>query len=289
MRRQLVFEFPKAKLYLLALSCLACSTSNDASGTTGRTISLSTHVVVKDDLRQPFTNSLGWAVTITTAYLSVGPLYYFSGSPALSGRVRSKSSMHNAWANLANWLVPPANAHPGHYIEGAAMGQMLSPTTVDLLAGPVDLADGEGVSGMTNSARFTWQSPAQGPLAPALEGHVLLTQGTARQGSVAVKFVATADSLDVLDGDNLPEVAGCAFGASPGASGVDMSGDGSVTLHLVPSVWFDQVDFSYVVASTENASKPSEDEAMDIAGTLAWQGFIRGVKKGTAYEFTYSN
>jgi len=27
----------------------------------------------------------------------------------------------------------------------------------------------------------------------------------------------------------------------------------------------------------------------DIAGTLAWQGFVRGVKKGTSYEFSYVN
>jgi hypothetical protein len=167
------------------------------------------------------------------------------------------------------------------------MGQMLTPTTVDLLGEPLELADGEGVTGETNSARFTWQSPAKGKLADLLDGHVIVTAGTATKEETTIRFIATADESEVHDGDDKAEVAGCAFGAEPGEVGVEMDGDGTVTLTLVASVWFDQVDFSYVAPGANEAPEPDDEGFVNIANTLAWQGFIRGVKKGTAYEFSY--
>jgi hypothetical protein len=198
-----------------------------------------------------------------------------------------KSKGQRALAWLGDWFVKPAYAHPGHYIEGAAMGQMLMATTVDLLGSSLELADGDGVTGVTNSAKFTWQAPPRGELAAALEGHVILVQGTATQGTTTIAFVAKADDSEVLNGDGHVEVAGCAFGAKPGEVGVEMDGDGTVTLTLVPSVWFDQVDFAYVAPGVTSGPVANADGVVDIAGTLAWQGFIRGVKKGTAYEFSY--
>jgi hypothetical protein len=266
---------------LVGLLASGCSSSSDSSGTTGRAITLKTRVDINDDLTQPKTNALGWSVTISMAHLSIGALYYYSGDPMLSQRVIPRRSNQNALAWLGDLLVKPAYAHPGHYIEGAAMGQMLEPTTVDLLGGSLELANGEGVTGDTNSARFTWHSPAKGELAESLEGHVILTAGTAVKGDVTIQFIAKADEPEVHNGDDKAEVAGCAFGPTPGEVGVEMDGDGTVTLTLVPSVWFDQVDFAYVTPGDAGAS-------VDVAGTLAWQGFIRGVKKGTAYEFSYA-
>lgn len=264
-----------------------CSSSNDGSGTTGRAIALKTRLDIKDDLTQAHTNALGWSITLTEAYLSVGPLYYYSGEPVLSRRTAPQHRCPSALARLKDYLVKPAFAHPGHYIKGSAMGQMLKPTTVDLLAGPIDLAEGEGVTGDTNSARFTWQSPPKGDLAGRLEGHVVLTLGTAEKEDTTIRFIAKADEPEVHDGDDKAEVAGCAFGARPGDVGVELDGDGTVTLTLVPSVWFDQVDFSYVLPNATGAPEPNAEGFVDIAGTLSWQGFIRGVKKGTSYEFSY--
>jgi hypothetical protein len=276
-------------LLLVGALTVGCASSTDgSSGTTGRAITLKTKLDIKDNLKKSKTNSLGWAVTISKAYLSVGALYYYSGDPVLSQRPAFSGTNRSALAWLGDLLIKPAYAHPGHYIEGAAMGQMLEATTVDLLEGSLDLADGDGVTGLTNSARFTWQSPAKGELAPSLKGHVILTQGTATKDGVTLQFIAKADDTEVVDGDKKAEVAGCAFGSKPGDVGVDMDGDGTVTLTLVPSVWFDQVDFAYVAPGATDAPKPDANGVVDIAGTLAWQGFIRGVKKGTAYEFSYT-
>jgi hypothetical protein len=273
---------------LATLLTAGCSSSSDGSGTTGRIIALKTQASIKDNESQPKVNALGWTVTLSEAYLSVGPLYYYSGDPVLSRRHVPKAMLQNMLASVSDWLVRPAYAHPGHYIEGAAMGQMLVPTTLDLLASAtVNLADGEGITGDTNSAKFTWQSPPQGDLAPGLQGHVVISKGTATKDGTAIQFIAKADEPDVHDGNDKAEVAGCAFGSSPGLAGVTMDGDGTVTLTLSPSVWFDQVDFSYVAAGAPGAPTPDAVGVVDIADTLAWEGFIRGVKKGTAYEFSY--
>lgn len=273
---------------LVALLAAACSSSDGGSGTTGRIITLKTKVNIADDLTQSKTNALGWGITISKAYLSVGPLYYFTGDPVLSQRLLPKSKRRGALARIGDMFATPAYAHPGHYIEGAAMGQMVGATTVDLLGSSVALPDGNGVTGMTNSAEFTWQTSPAGDLAPSLNGHVVLAQGTATKGAVTILFIAKADATEVVDGDNKVEVAGCSFGAVPGQVGVDMDGDGTVTLTLVPSVWFDEVDFSYVTPGAAGAPTPDANGVVDIAGTLAWAGFVRGVKKGTAYLFSYS-
>lgn len=266
----------------------SCSTSDTDSGTTGRNISLKTRVDVDGDLSKPWTNVLGWEISLSKAYLSVGALYYYSGDPLLSKRSRPNNAFYDAWAWAGEFFVSTAHAHPGHYIEGAAMGQMLTPTTVELLRGSVSLADGEGVTGATNSARITWQSPPQGKLAGELDGNVVLTRGTATRDGVTIDFIAKATAAEVVDGNGKAEVAGCAFGSKPGEVGVDMDDDGTVTLILVPRVWFDQVDFDYVVPGAEGAPMPDEDGRVDLDGTLAWAGFLRGVKKGTAYEFSYT-
>jgi hypothetical protein len=267
---------------------LGCSSSEETSGTTGRTISLKTRVDIKDDLTKPIPNALGWEVTINEAYLSIGAFYYYSGDPVISqnGYPREPNRRRNAFAWLSDLLIAPAYAHPGHYVEGAAMGQMLEPMTLDLLQGSIELSDGNGVTGPTNSARITWQSPPKGKLASRLDGRVVFTRGTATKENTVIHFIAQATANDVLNGDGKAEVAGCAFGAEPGKVGVNLDGDGTVTLTLVPSVWFDQVDFAYV--TPEAADPPSSYAVIDIAGTLAWEGFLRGFKKGTAYEFSYT-
>jgi hypothetical protein len=273
---------------LVSFITLGCSSSDGTSGTTGRTMTLRTRVDIKDDLTKPIPNALGWEVVINEAYLSVGAFYYYSGDPVISqqGYLREPNPRRNAFAWLSDFFIAPAYAHPGHYIEGAAMGQMLESTTIDLLEKSIELADGVGVTGLTNSARITWQSPPKGKLANRLDGRVVLTRGTATKETTVVYFIAQATANDVVNGDGKAEVAGCAFGAEPGKIGVNLDGDGTVTLTLVPSVWFDQVDFAYV--TPEATDPPSTDAVIDIAGTLAWEGFLRGFKKGTAYEFSYA-
>ena len=70
---------------------------------------------------------------------------------------------------------------PDRRESGAARGEMLSPTSFDLARGETALGMGSGVSGQVRSATFTFQTPAAGPIAPALGVHVAVVIFAARQ------------------------------------------------------------------------------------------------------------
>lgn len=238
----------------------ACS-SEGSSGTTGRRVALSTVVAPGEGAEAPFTNALGWTITLSKAIVSVGPLYYFDGEPIFS----------RAFDPLRALTPKRAWAHPGHYVPGDARGEMTVPSSVDLLAGSTTLAAGEGVSGVVRSARFTFGVPPTGPHAGALAGHVVVIAGEAKNASTTVRFTATADEADVADSTGAPIVEGCVFREA------DVQADGTVTLTIEPKVWLDQVDFAGLPEGAETA----------LDG-VARDGFVRGLKKGTAYGFAYS-
>jgi hypothetical protein len=147
------------------------------------------------------------------------------------------------------------------------------------------LGTGTGVSGFASSASFGWTSPPKGPYAKALGEHVIWARGSAKREAQTVHFIAKAKVEDVLDGDQRPEVAGCRLGATAGEVGVELAGDGTLTVHLQPSVWFREVDFA-LAGKGADASTP--EEPFDLSGSMAWRGFIRGAKKGTAYLFSFT-
>ncbi len=238
----------------------ACS-GDGSSGTTGRRVRLQTMVEVAPAAEAPFTNALGWTITLSKALVSIGPLYYFDGEPLFSRR-----------PELLRALSPKrAWAHPGHYVPGDAKGEMTVASSVDLLAGPTALASGEGVSGAYRSARFTFGAPPVGPHAAALAGQVVVVAGEATNGEATVRFTASADATDVADAEGAPIVEGCVLRNG------DVQADGTVTLTIEPTVWLDQVDFAGMPQDAETA----------LAG-VARDGFVRGLKKGSAYVFSYA-
>ena len=62
------------------------------------------------------------------------------------------------------WAIREAHAHPGHYEAGGTIGEMLTPTSVDLVQGVTDLGTGPGITGTALSARFSFQAPPEGRL-----------------------------------------------------------------------------------------------------------------------------
>lgn len=225
-------------------SFVACSQDSDSGSTTGKRVALKT--VARGEGAGPFVNSLGWSVTLKTARVSVASLYYFDGEPIFS---------------LRRALLPrSAFAHPGHYVAGEARGEMTTAGTVDLLAAESPLPNGIGISGAVRSARFTFGKGA--------DGHAVFVEGEAKNGAVTLPFAGKADLADVLDSTGEPKVEGCVFTTN------DMQADGTVTVQIKPSVWFDQVDFTDVKTDLSSS-------------TVAFSGFTRGLMKGTAYVFSY--
>lgn len=263
--------------FLLGLA--GCSEGTDTNTTPGFRVTLETRV----ELASPpsFENAMGWEIKLTKIAMSSGPIYYFDGAP-IESAARSGSSPARApvvpqiepgWGLLSPLFV---HAHPGHYDAGEAKGEMLESASFDLAAGAAELPTGEGTSGVFRSARFTWQSPAQGALASELGADVLILEGTATKGELEKIFKLVAASSDTLDAAEEPELDGCTFEEA------DVQSNGLVTIWVDPRVWLDQADFSDVETSTDGTpvEVPAELEAA--------RAFVRGIKKSTAFTFRFS-
>jgi hypothetical protein len=242
---------------------VACSASET---TTGKRVALR---VVAESSPSTFTTVEGWTVTLSSAQVSVGPQYYYDGATIFSSRAPSFPS------RLYDALIPSAYAHPGHYVAGNARGEMLVPTSLDLVTGGGLLGIGSGTTGIVRSGTFSFQSPAQGPLASALAANVLSVAGTAVKGSDTRKFFATLTASDVSDAGGKPEIEGCAF------ADTEVTESGTVTIRVAVAKWFDLVEFQLLPAGADGV-------AVALAG-VARNEFVRGVRAGDRYTFAFRN
>jgi len=219
---------------------------------------------------EAFDTALGWTITLDEAWIYLEYLRYAQGSPvAAAPRGRSLPR------RLAAWLVPEAQAHPGHYDEGATLGEMRTPQLVELLGAPQTLGAEPGVSGDAHSAlvRFHGDDSASASYPDA----VAFVAGTATRDGVSRPFVAVATRDEVLDtSSDLPEVPGCPLDGGP------MDADGTIHLEVQLRLWVDQIDFALV-------PEPAQDEdAIELTvGEPPHNAFLRGVKKAAAYQFHY--
>lgn len=244
----------------------ACSSDGD-SGTTGKRISLEVKVG-STDAKAPFANAAGWTVKIDKAFVSTGALYYYDGATIFS-------KAEPARPRLRDWVgIKPAFAHPGHYVPGNARGELLTPSSVDLRA-EASIGTGNGISGITRSATFSFQAPPSGPFAGELAGHVAVIEGTATKGGETRVFRAEMDAADVVSTKNATSVEGCPFAE------VDMEADGVVVVDLKMARWFDQADFASIAKSADGKPVllgPDDGPRKALA---------RGMKEGLSYAFSY--
>jgi hypothetical protein len=254
----------------LALATQACSSENGDS-TGGKRVVLHTRVTIEPAALETFESALGWQVTLSKALTSAGPFYYFDGTPPLVLGEQARG-----WQYAARWLgLGRAHAHPGHYQAGNALGEMREASSLDLLAGAVDFPDGNGVSGIYRSARFTFSEPT-GPAEAALGGHSVVAEGLAEKGEERRYFRAVADLAGIEKSAADGHVEGCEFNE------VDVQDDGTVTATINPVIWFDLVDFTD--AEVGSADAPAELPA----GSQPRIAFLLGVTQLSAYKFRYS-
>ena len=248
-----------------------CGAEGEAT-TSGRRVELETRLELGPE-GASFTTPLDWSVTLTRAYLSIGVLRYFDGVPPIA-RLDATGASDSAGARFFGLHV--AHAHPGHYQAGNVLGEMLVPSSVDLLSGTTVLEAGAGVSGWYRSGRFTLNTPPVGPFAEELEGRVAVVEGFAEKAAESRRwFRAVADASEVADSAPNGEVDGCVFEA------VDVETDGTVTLRVSPSEWFTLVDFSELEPGS--ADEPSEFPA----GSQPRIAFAQGVAELSAYRFSF--
>jgi hypothetical protein len=95
--------------------------------------------------REGLTTDSGWAVTLTKATVSLGAVRFFTGK-VLIGRRFDPWSM--VWSTA--W------AHPGHYQQGEAVGELVQNADIDLLEGPVAWGTANAVTGDYGSMQLTY-------------------------------------------------------------------------------------------------------------------------------------
>lgn len=248
----------------------------DDTTTTGKRVTLHTEVVLEGG--PSFENAFGWQIELSKLLLSSGAIYYFDGHPIESAAISPARPGVPGTSTFMQLFAPGvAHAHPGHYDAGEARGEMLTASSFDLIAGPATLADGDGVSGVVRSARFTYNDPPTGPASADLGSHVVLLEGTATKGDMTKVFQLSGDRDDVLDAAKEPVVEGCTFDE------VDIQAEGTVTLHVTPEEWLEQAEFDDVPDS--EGGEPVVIEADNRAA----KAFVRGIKKSSAFVFTYSS
>jgi hypothetical protein len=260
----------KTPLFVLLIACAAAAGCEDA--TTGKRVALQTSAATDMLSDHTFVTSLGWTVTLTRGEIATGAFYYFEGPPAVIEMADATRRRPRAWVRQAlDWLSPigTAHAHPGHYLPGRAMGQMLDPGMLDLMAAePTALPDGEGITGVYRSGTFSYRgSPTDA---------VATVEGVAAKGEQTVNFRATATMADVAANARNGQIVGSKFDET------QVTGDGHVTATVHPAVWFTLVDFTGLPAGTAEA--PTEL----APGTVPRIAFALGLTQIAAYSFQFT-
>lgn len=206
-------------------------------------------------------NERGWTVTLESAHACLGPVRFFEGRVLLSSRRMPRFDGYSL-------IGGTAHAHPGHYLPGDAMAEVLTTSTVDLLAG-APLGDANAVTGEYGSVELTLQTPtASTDAAGALGGHAVRVRGTARNGSGGtVRFDAVADPS--------APVAGVRFEKSMGME------SGRVRIAVDLGSWLGRIDFA-------TATDPDADGIYTFpAGSQAQNALMRGVEDTPTYVVTW--
>lgn len=258
-------------LFLLSSTLLSASfgASCTQETTAQKRVSHATRIVAEDAIEAPIVNAYGWSIVLTRAALSIGSIYYWNGAPAFASATSPEPFQF--------LRIPSAFAHPGHYIPGDAMGQMLTPSSVDLALGEAILPASQGVSGIHRSGRFTFMDNPVGDAVDALDGHVIVIEGTGTKDTMTRIFRAEFDIGDTLDAAGEPRVDGCAFDGEP-----DVQADGTMTLHILMSVWLDQLELDTVAESQDG------QPVLLARDSAPFRALDRGIKKAPAIRFEYS-
>lgn len=209
-------------------------------------------------INEPPSDVEPWTVTLTEAVAALGPVYLFEGEPLL-GRF-----------DLRQLLLPRAYAHPGHYQEGEALGELREQVVIDLLdPEPTRLGMMSAVTGECHSAQIGVGSAESGLAgAEQLEGHALLVRGEAARGDELIPFEASIDLEIFVEGLDFEHE----IDDSPGHLAVE------VDLRR----WLRRVDFS-----TTTPGDGEEGLAIFEEGTQAHNALSRGVDNTLAYGFAW--
>lgn len=237
-----------ASLVFFTASC-ALAGCADSGTTSGARFELRPRMQLES---RTATTRSGWSVTLDKAHIALGELHFFSGEP-LGASNRWRRSNHQVLAGADTfwrWAdqrlgIASAEAHPGHYVEGDVLGELLTPRTIDLLAGSTELGVAEATSGLYRSARFTFAVPPKGELASEMGDASLVLEGTATKEQESRRFRFRAGGADLHNASQQPALEGCRFEEAR------IEASGAVIVTADPAIWFAAADFTELAASSD--------------------------------------
>lgn len=190
----------------------------------------------------------GWTVEALEGSMAFSELRFFEGHTHGVSR----------WSPLS-LLVSTAWAHPGHYEPGAVVAEVLTPLELDLARREVvPWATADALTGGYGSARLGFGASG------------VRVTGTARRGSTVVRF-----DTGVVEAPPLLE--GLRFEATLTAADV-----GRVRLEVELARLLEQVVFD------EAGALPDVDGVVRFTpGSVARNGFVRGLTNAGSYRFTW--
>ena len=171
-----------ALLMLLALAVFSCGDETAGEALSFDTAALG--VTESGATDQPFVNSKGWRITLDTAALAVGPIYYYS-SEAQAGLFERLFAIKSVYAC-------PAHAQ---YDKGTVLGEIRQQVVVDLLAeSPTQTGESNGEKGNCRMFELHFHPPGEIPTTSddsayeRLEGHSFVISGVAEKDGAEIAF-----------------------------------------------------------------------------------------------------
>jgi len=134
---------------------------------------------------RPARTDLGYTVTLTRARAALRDLQFTVGGEA-----------HTALLDrLGRWLLPAAQAHPGHPAGGEVVGELPGPLLVDWLKSGAAMGTAVMVAARYQGANFGFRlaGGAELPAGDPLIGHTFAFEGTASKDGRKLPFSAVVD------------------------------------------------------------------------------------------------
>jgi hypothetical protein len=217
-------------------------------------------VPVRVDARdlEPVESNRGYTIELSEARLVVTDLKF-----AIAGEEHAR----NGWQRLADWVVPVAHAHPGHFVGGDVTGELLGHFITSWLpedSAPLGVAT--LLEGDYQSASFAFGRARveDGLLAgDPLLGHTALLRGSATRGGVRREFLVVLDAGEGQELVGMPFDEGVRAGA-PFALGFEL-------LLIDPierSTLLDDIDFARLPVADDGLVRivsSAADAALDVA------------------------
>ena len=221
-------------LLLLSALLVACGGTEHTRRTFPVTVAAKTSPILTDS---------GWAITLTEAKASLASVRFYTGKVLLGRRF-----------NPMDLIISSAWAHPGHYQQGEALGELLVPLEADLLSGSTtSWGTASAVTGEYGSMQLGYGTAG------------LSVKGTATKDSTSVAFAATFTPAAPLEGIKFEQVMTTA--------------PGTVAITFDLNVVLSRMDFSQIGASAAPLDPAS----------VAFNGFARGIEDTTSYLTLWSH